>query len=185
METGNRNKILIHACCACCSSIVLERLQSEYEPIAYFYNPNIQPADEYRRRLGAFYVLCDCMDIHGIEGPYDRESWLAEVRGYEEDAEGGLRCLRCYAQRLSRVAEKAASMGIQTIATTLTVSPHKKPEMVNSAGSIAAARFNLSFLAEDFKKQGGFQRSIAMSQKYDLYRQNYCGCRPRNELNAT
>jgi epoxyqueuosine reductase len=169
-------KLLLHVCCAPCSTHVIESLGERFEITCYFYNPNIWPLGEYRLRLNEARQLCRMSNVPMLIGPYDSALWMKATRGLEEEPEGGRRCEICYRFRLSNAADTAASHCFDLFATTLTISPHKRAAAVNKAGKMAAHAAGTAFLAADFKKGGGFLRSIELSKKHDLYRQRYCGC---------
>ncbi|HIE43583.1 MAG TPA: epoxyqueuosine reductase QueH [Candidatus Omnitrophica bacterium] len=167
-------KILLHICCAVCATSVIERLKSEgWEVEGYFYNPNIHPREEYKNRLENTKFLLDEIDISMVESEYEPEKWFHEVRGFEREKEGGKRCQICFKMRLSKTLEAARKRNIHYFATTLTVSPHKKSTLINRIGRDLGGE---SFILEDFKKRDGFKRAMQLSRKYNLYRQNYCGC---------
>lgn len=177
--------LLLHSCCGPCSSSVVERLAGEFNVTVFFYNPCITAEEEYRKRreaqikfIEAFNAeRIDLQDIAFIEGTYEPGAFLEMVRGHEQDPEGGARCALCFRQRIEKTAETAMIKGCDFFGTTLTVSPHKNYEIISGIGREIALRYGLSFLDRDFKKQDGFKRSIELSKKYNLYRQNYCGCR--------
>lgn len=180
-EENRRPKLLLHSCCAPCSSYVLEYLCPHFEITVFFYNPNIHPAAEYEHRLSEQRRLVDIMrknypDLSLIEGEYDAERYFEESRGFESEPEGGKRCDRCFSLRLSETAKLALEKKFDYFATTLTVSPHKNAPLINEVGERMALDFGAVYLPSDFKKKGGYQRSIQLSKEYGLYRQNYCGC---------
>lgn len=180
-EENRRPKLLLHSCCAPCSSYVLEYLCPHFEITVFFYNPNIHPAAEYEHRLSEQRRLVDIMridypDLSLIEGEYDAERYFEESRGFESEPEGGKRCDRCFSLRLSETAKLALEKKFDYFATTLTVSPHKNAPLINEVGERMALDFGVVYLPSDFKKKGGYQRSIQLSKEYGLYRQNYCGC---------
>lgn len=176
--------LMLHSCCGPCSSSVIERLAGEFDIVVFFYNPCITDEDEYRKRRESQIRLVeqfnrnrmDITEIRFQEGPYEPGAFLETVSGYEEEQEGGLRCSLCFRQRLDKTAQAAMLCGCDYFGTTLTVSPHKNFEIISGIGREIASRYGLSFLDRDFKKQDGFKRSIELSRKYGLYRQNYCGC---------
>lgn len=180
----DRLSLILHSCCGPCSSSVIERLAGEFNITVLYYNPCITDEEEYKKRRAAQIQFIekfnaeriDLPDISFIEGPYEPGAFLEATKGHEEDPEGGQRCSICFRQRLEKAAETAAFMGFDIFGTTLTVSPHKNYEIISAIGKDIAARYGVSFLDRDFKKQDGFKRSIELSRKYDLYRQNYCGC---------
>lgn len=171
-----RPRVLLHACCGPCAAPVVERLGSEYEVTVLFYGPNIQPEEEYGRRLEAMKVLARAMGIRLVEGRYDVEEWRARVRGYEEEPEGGARCTVCHRLRLEETARQAKEGGYDCFASALTVGPKKSAEAINGVGAELSGEYGLWYIAEDFKKRDGFKRSLEMSRELGLYRQGYCGC---------
>ena len=169
-------RILVHACCASCSSYVLEHLAANYEVTAYFFNPNIQPEAEYRLRLAEMRSVCDALGVRLIEGECPSDLWRKEVEPFRDLPEKSERCWTCYRFRLEETARAAAESGIPLFTTTLSVSPHKSYERIVVFGGEAAARHGVEFLAEDFKKKDGFKISVARSRERGLTRQDYCGC---------
>ena len=180
IKRGERkNKLLLHSCCAPCSSAVIERLKNDYEVVLHFYNPNIMPVFEYEKRLFEQRRLAMLLNNVGIiEGGYDNEAFTEAVRGLENEPEGGGRCERCIELRLRKTAETARKQGFDCFTTTLSVSPHKNAELINRILRNAGAFYGIEPLCGDFKKKDGYKRSIELSKLYGLYRQNYCGCRP-------
>ncbi len=169
-------RILVHACCASCSSYVLGHLQESYEVSAFFYNPNIQPEEEYLLRLGEMSGVCGRLGIGMAEGPRDFERWNAAAAPWSHLPEGGIRCRVCYRIRLEETAARAAEQGFALFTTTLSVSPHKIHPWIVEEGRKAGSAHGVRFLEEDFKKKGGFQESCRISREYGLTRQDYCGC---------
>ena len=176
--TNNKNPItssrtlLLHTCCAPCAAPSAERLILEgREVVLYFSNFNIQPEAEYLKRLEHARKLAKQMNLVIEEDQYDHAEWLAHIQGLENEPEKGERCRKCFEFSLERTNQMAARLGIEAFATTLTLSPHKVSRIIFEIG----AKFP-RFEPIDFKKQGGFLRSIELSEEYDLYRQNYCGC---------
>ncbi len=172
--------LLLHSCCAPCSSSVLETLTPHFDVTLYYYNPNIYPKEEYTRRKEEqeqfLSKLPGKMRVKMIEGPYDTGAFSQIARGYEKQPEGGLRCARCFILRLTHAAQSAKKMGADFFTTTLSVSPHKDAQLLNMLGGQIGEKFNIPFLYADFKKRDGFKRSLALSKQYGLYRQDYCGC---------
>lgn len=179
-EQGLRPKLLIHACCAPCSSYVLESLSDFFKITVLYYNPNISPREEYEKRTAELKRLIGCMeeakDVDLIVGEYSEELFERAVKGLENEPEGGKRCEACFNLRLEKTAEAAAENGFDYFTTTLTISPHKNAPLLNDIGYRLGEKFGIKWLPSDFKKKGGFQRSIELSEKYGLYRQDYCGC---------
>jgi len=170
-------KLLLHVCCGPCATAVIERVVSRFEVVCFWYNPNIEPSAEYERRLASMHAVAQAMDVPLIEGERDTRSWREAVAGWEEEPEGGRRCPICFEYRLRRTAEYAQAQGMDYMATTLTISPHKDAQLINSLGERIAEVASVKFLAEVWRKKGGFQRSVQLSHQLNLYRQNYCGCR--------
>ena len=183
-ESLQKPGLLLHSCCGPCSTAVIERLAEEFEITVFFYNPCITDEEEYvlrrenqRKFLKAFNEgRMGRGRIRMIEGPYRPGAFFQIAEGLEEEPEGGRRCLRCFAQRLEKTAETAQMTGKDYFGTTLTVSPHKNYRKISEIGQNIALRYGLTFLDRDFKKKDGFRRSIELSKKYGLYRQDYCGC---------
>jgi len=169
-------RMLLHICCAPCSTYVIEVLKPIYEVTGFFYNPNIHPRGQYKLRLEEMVRYAKIAGINLIIGEYDVKRWFELVKGLEDEPEGGERCLVCYRMRLERTAQYAVDHGFDIITTTLSISPHKKADRINSIGTEVADKYGVEFLQADFKKKGGFQKSVIMSKRYNLYRQNYCGC---------
>ncbi len=169
-------RILVHACCASCSSYVLEYLQQEYDVTAYYYDPNIQPEAEYRLRLGEMRTVCGRLGIPLIEGPEEFEEWSAAISPYAHLPEKSERCRVCYRLRLEETARRATEAGIGLFTTTLSVSPHKIHAWIVEEGRASGEKHGVIFLEEDFKKKGGFQESCRKSREHGLTRQDYCGC---------
>ena len=175
---GRRPSLLLHSCCGPCSSYVLEYLLKYFDVTLYYYNPNIQPRAEYEKRLATQrqLIAAMCPGVALVEDGWDGESFVRVSSGLEREPEGGARCTSCFELRLRRSAEKARALGCEHLAATLTVSPHKDPVRINEIGAAAAEEAGVIWLPSDFKKLGGYQRSIELSNSYSLYRQNYCGC---------
>ena len=177
---GVRPKLMLHACCACCASYVLEYLNSDFEIYLLFCNPNITEADEYEYRFSELKRLVSEMGLNDrvemVECPYEPENYLSSVSGYENVKEGGSRCGICFDMRLRTTAEFAEKYNCDYFATTLTISPLKNATIINSIGERIANDVSVSYLSTDFKKKNGYKRSIELSREYNLYRQNYCGC---------
>ena len=171
-----RAQVLLHICCGPCAAHVVGALGEQYSVTGCFYNRNISPEEEYRRRLSAAEKVASANSIELIHVPYEQGDWLRAVEGLEDEPEGGRRCARCFQMRLSRVAQMAAERGFDLFATTLTVSPHKDVAAVNEAGRAAAAGAGVAFHEADFKKGGGFEKSCRLCREMGIYRQDYCGC---------
>ncbi|HTX86698.1 MAG TPA: epoxyqueuosine reductase QueH [Candidatus Nanoarchaeia archaeon] len=171
-----RKKILLHVCCAPCASAVAEILDRGHKLELYFFNPNIHPRSEYDKRLAEVKKLAGYFGVKLRIGEYNREAWLDAVGGREADPEGGRRCEICFQHRLQATADLASRKNIGLFGTSLTISPHKNSYQVNRVGSNIADLTGVNFLAEDFKENNGWQRSLVLSKKFGFYRQKYCGC---------
>ena len=172
--------LLLHSCCAPCSSYVLEYLSDYFKITVFYYNPNITDADEYAHRVAEQKRLIAEMPtkypVEFIEGEYQPEKFWQIAKGMEDCAEGGERCKKCYRLRLQKTAEVAKEKGFDFFTTTLTISPLKPADALNEIGKSLADEYGISWLWSDFKKKNGFKRSTELSEIYGLYRQNYCGC---------
>ncbi len=176
---GERPKLALHVCCAPCASVALERLNEAFEIVLFFYNPNIAPEAEYRRRAQELRRLASEMPLRDVrveEGPYDAERFREMARGHERDREGGARCALCFELRLRATAEFARSIGADYFTTTLTTGRQKNEQIINELGGRIAREAGLRYLFSDFKKKNGCGRSCELSREYGLYRQDYCGC---------
>ena len=172
--------LLLHACCAPCSSYCLEYLSKTFDITVLFYNPNIESEMEFNKRVDELIRFIDeCRSIEGVNLEildYDNSEFYNAVEGLENEKEGGVRCFKCYELRLRKTAEYAKEHNFEYITTTLTISPHKNSEKINEIGLKVADEYGLKYLLSDFKKNDGFKRSIELSKEYDLYRQSFCGC---------
>lgn len=179
-EAGSGKKLLLHACCAPCSSYVLEYLSEFFDITLLYFNPNISPEAEYRKRIGEVERLLREMPLKSevglLEGRYCPEEFFKLAEGLEELPEGGERCFKCYRQRLEEAAKTAKEGGFDYFTTTLSISPHKNAEKLNLIGEELEKEYGVKYLYGDFKKRNGYKRSIELSRIYGLYRQNYCGC---------
>jgi predicted adenine nucleotide alpha hydrolase (AANH) superfamily ATPase len=171
-----RQKILLHVCCAPCAVAVAEILAAGYKLELYFFNPNIHPEKEYKKRLAEVEKLARSFGVKLIIGKYDHTGWREAIQCHEESCEGGSRCELCFAHRLQSVADLSSRRNIPLYGTTLTISPHKNSYLVNKIGSVIAAATGQKFLTRDFKENNGWQRSLILSKKFGFYRQKYCGC---------
>ncbi len=171
-----KEQMLLHICCAPCSTYVLELLRADYDVTGFFYNPNIHPASEYQRRENEMKKYAHNIGIKLICGEYENERWFDMVKGLENEPEGGKRCSLCFHIRLSETAKYAKEHGYNIITTTLSISPHKNAILINQIGDEVSKEFKVDFYSADFKKRGGFEKSIKMSKESGLYRQSYCGC---------
>ena len=172
-------RLLLHACCAPCSSYVLELLHEYFDITIYYFNPNMSDLDEYNKRYDQFAKLLKGMNLEYIEvikPEFDQEKFYKMASSYATEKEGGERCHLCYQYRLEESAKYALSNKYDYFATTLTVSPYKNAELINEIGLELEKKYNIKYLPSDFKKNNGYKRSIELSKMYDLYRQVYCGC---------
>ena len=174
-------KLLLHSCCAPCSSACIERLTNFFDITILYYNPNIEPYEEYlKRKKEEIRFIKEYPNIHKldiIDCDYDNDLFLSIAAGLEEEPERGKRCLKCYNLRMEYTAKKAKELGYDYFATTLTLSPLKDSQVLNKIGYALSKKYDISYLPSDFKKQNGYKRSIELSKKYNLYRQNFCGCK--------
>lgn len=182
LSPDNPPRLLLHSCCAPCSSYVLEYLRPFFRITVFYYNPNISMEEEYRKRMAeqkrliAAYNESTSYPIDIIEGDYEPEEFFTAVRGLENCPEGGERCFSCYELRLRKTSQIALEGKYDYFATTLTISPLKNAAKINEIGERIAGECGISWLPSDFKKKDGYKRSIELSKEYDLYRQDFCGC---------
>ena len=179
-KEGKVPRLLLHSCCAPCSSYVLEYLSNHFEITVFYYNPNIFPENEYTKRILEQQMLIADMktkhQVSFIAGNYDRERFFAMAAGLEHLKEGGERCFKCYELRLDEAARVAKEGGFDYFTTTLSISPMKNADKLNEIGMEVGSKYGVSYLQSDFKKKNGYKRSIELSNEYGLYRQDYCGC---------
>ncbi len=179
-----RASVLLHACCGPCASACIERLSSDYNVTVFFYNPNIMDSEEYMIRRDALLKFINEFNeenigntyVNYIEGEYEPLSFIKRADRLKDEPEGGKRCDVCFEMRLSETAIKAAELGIDYFTTSMSISPHKNYEKIRNLGISLESRVKSKFLDIDFKKKNGFGRSIELSKKHGLYRQNFCGC---------
>lgn len=180
VKEGKVPKLLLHSCCAPCSSYVLEYLSQYFEITVFYYNPNIYPESEYTKRIWEQQKLIEELPakhpIAFMAGTYDKDRFYEMSTGLEHVKEGGARCMKCYELRLRETAKIAKTAGFDYFTTTLTISPLKKADRLNEIGLHLADEYGVAYLMSDFKKKNGFKRSIELSKMYGLYRQDYCGC---------
>lgn len=181
LRRENRRPLLVlHSCCAPCSSACLERLDEYFQMVVFYYNPNISPESEFRHRAEEQQRLIREMplreDVQSVVGEYEPEAFYQRVKGHEADSEGGERCGICFEMRLRKTAEYAKRIGAEYFTTTLSISPLKDARRLNTLGAALAAEYGLKYLFSDFKKRDGYRRSCALSEQYRLYRQDFCGC---------
>ena len=178
VKENRRPALLIHACCAPCSSYVLEYLTKYFDITLFYYNPNISPEKEYSYRVSEVQRLISemCPQVKFVEGRYDPERFFEMAKGLENEPERGARCHKCYRMRLEESAQEALRLGCSYFTTTLSISPQKDSAVLNDIGKSVSEQYGIPYLFSDFKKRGGYKRSIELSAKFSLYRQNYCGC---------
>ncbi len=172
-------KLLLHTCCAPCLIGTLPKLNKVYEVVVYFYNPNIHPKDEYELRKKEVIKYCSLKSLEFIEGPYDVDYWFERIRkipNYMSEPEGGKRCYECFKLRLEKTVELALKRSIKLFSTTLTLGDNKNAGVINEIGNKLANESGLFFVQADYKKKGGYVKSIEESKRLGIYRQNYCGC---------
>ena len=175
-----KEKLLLHSCCAVCSSHVIYVLAKEYDLSIFYYNPNIWPIEEYEHRkkeqIRLLRIAPFCSDVTYYDMDYDHQEYLEAVKGLESEKEGGLRCNECFRLRLEKTALFAKEHNFDMFCTTLTVSPHKNSEVINRIGSDLANQYGIKWLESNFKKKDGYLHSTQLAKEYDLYRQDFCGC---------
>jgi len=168
-------KVLLHICCGVCAFYSIDYLKEKgFEVVGYFFNPNIYPEEEYNKRKDVLYTVADLTSIKIIEGDYANKEWEELCKAYKDEPEGGKRCELCYKIRLEETAKKSKDLNFDYFTTTLTISPHKKSKVIFDIATLIDKN---RFLFIDFKKNDGFKKTIELAKKYNLYRQNYCGCR--------
>lgn len=179
-KDGLTPSLLLHSCCAPCSSYVLEYLSQYFNITVLYYNPNISPKEEYVYRLNEEKRLIKEMTfknpVNILDCDYNADEFFTVAKGFEKEPEGGKRCEKCFDLRLDFTAKTAKENGFDYFATTLTISPLKNANLINEIGEKLAEKYSVKYLCSDFKKKEGYKRSIALSKEYNLYRQNYCGC---------
>ena len=173
---GERKSVLLHTCCGPCSSACIERLHNDLDVTVYYYNPNIEPKEEYLKRKETQIGLLKELNIPYIDADYDNEEFREKVKGLETEPEGGARCPVCFKMRLDKTARVAKENNFDYFCTSLTVSPHKNSAIINLIGESVSKELGVKYLYADFKKREGYKRSIELSREYNLYRQDYCGC---------
>lgn len=174
---NNKPRLLLHSCCGPCSTYVLEYLSAYFTVTLFYYNPNIFPEEEYQKRLQSQEKLLKqtgWADL--LPSKYDHEEFISAAKGVENEPEGGARCTECFKLRLEKTAQAARDGKYDYFATTLSVSPHKNADLLGQLGEEIGKKYGVAHLPSDFKKREGYKRSIELSKKFDLYRQDYCGC---------
>ena len=185
-DKGEVPRVMLHSCCAPCSSYVIEYLSNYFYLTIFYYNPNISPREEYEKRKAEQIRLINSMDtkykVNIIDCDYDNDIYEKNIKGLELEPERGRRCDVCFRLRLEKTALKALEMEYDYFGTTLSVSPYKNALVLNEIGLEIEEKLGIKFLVSDFKKRNGYKRSIELSREYDLYRQNYCGCKYSKEF---
>ena len=180
LASGRTPRLLLHSCCAPCSSYVLEYLSDYFSITVFYYNPNIYPPEEFGKRVEEQKKLIRELPMKNsvsfLEGPYEPERFYEMAKGLERVPEGGERCFRCYRLRLEETAQMARAGNFDYFTTTLSISPLKNAEKLNEIGAYLAEEYKVPYLFSDFKKRNGYKRSTELSAEYGLYRQDYCGC---------
>lgn len=173
---GEKKKLLLHSCCAPCSTACIERLSSYFDVTIYYYNPNLDTLEEFLLRAGEQQRYCRKLNITCIIEQYEKQDFIDAVNGYEGEKEGGIRCEKCFFLRLKKTAKKCKELCFDYFATTLTISPLKNANLINEIGQKLQEKEGVKYLPTDFKKDNGYLRSVELSGQNGLYRQNYCGC---------
>lgn len=180
IKEGEKPNILLHSCCAPCSTEVISRLTPYFNITILYYNPNIEPKAEYEKRKKEqikFINECSAQNkLDFMDCDYDNEAFLEIAKGLETEPEGGSRCHRCYELRMKKTAQLAKENGYDYFGTTLTVSPYKNSQVINQIGENISKLYDIKYLYSDFKKENGYKKSVEYSRQYNLYRQNFCGC---------
>lgn len=180
IDLENPPSLLLHSCCGPCSTSVLELLSDYFKVTLLYYNPNIYPSDEYYKRLEEQKKVLEKVngrfEIKFLEGRYDPAEYFDAVKGVEHLPEGSQRCFNCYELRLKEAAQFAKNLNMDYFATTLSVSPYKNAQIINELGEKIGAEYGVKHLPNDFKKKNGYKKSVELSKKWNIYRQDYCGC---------
>ena len=180
-EIDSPKKLFLHSCCGPCSSYVIEYLSNYFEITIYYYNPNISEKTEFNKRLEEqkriVRELPTKYKVDVIEGNFDNDRYEDIIKGLETEPEGGSRCYKCYKLRMEETAKMAKKLGYDYFTTTLSISPYKNANWINEIGEELEKEYDIKYLYADFKKKNGYKRSIELSRIYNLYRQDYCGCK--------
>jgi epoxyqueuosine reductase len=172
-----KKRLLFHVCCGPCSIALFEELKEQFdEVVAYFYNPNIHPEEEYQKRKIVVEELCVAAEVVCIEGPYDKEAWFTLTEVYKANNEGGERCSICFDMRLEQVMKYALERKFDVVATSITSGRNKRADIINPLGNALAEKYKLTFLEADWKKGGRQEKGTALTKEKEIYRQDYCGC---------
>lgn len=179
-KSGALPRLMLHSCCAPCSSYVIEYLNPYFDITVLYYNPNISPVEEYEKRKAEqirFIKEFDSVNpVHICDCDYNGKKYEEAIKGLENEPEGGLRCVKCFYLRLEETAKTAKKLNFDYFCTTLSISPLKNAELLNKIGKNLSEKYDIKYLPSDFKKREGYKRSVELSKKYNLYRQNFCGC---------
>ena len=175
-QNKDKPTLLIHSCCGPCSTACIERLKDYFDITVLYYNPNIEPLEEYNKRKETQKSVLRRLNIKYMDSDYDNETFRLLTKELKDEPEGGKRCTVCFSLGLKETAKRAKENDFDYFTTTLTVSPHKNSELINKLGIEIGEYVGVKFLVADFKKREGYKRSIELSKEFDLYRQNYCGC---------
>ena len=173
---NDRKKLLLHTCCGTCGAWIPQMLAQDFAVDLFYFNPNIHPREEYARRLADVEKVAEALNLKLIADEYDPRAWFGAVRDLIQEPEGGKRCPVCFELRLRRTAEYAREHGYDCFATNLTIGRNKRADVINPMGERLAVEYGVEFLARDFKKQAGFEKSCRHSDTFGVVRQNYCGC---------
>ena len=177
IDKNNKPKMLLHACCGPCTCGVYPQVSPNFELTILYYNPNIYPKEEYDKRLEMLKIINKHWPFKLVEMEYDENVYLCQIKGYENEPEGGKRCELCFKNRMEKAAKYAKEKGFDIFTTTLSVSPYKNAELLNEIGNKLEKELGIRYLYSDFKKKDGYKESIRISKEFGIYRQNYCGCR--------
>lgn len=176
MVSDKKSRLLLHVCCAPCTTLPAEELMKDFDVSVFFYNPNIFPSEEYDKRFSELKKLSKLMKFRIFEGPYNSYDWLEFIKGSEGDKENGERCRKCFLFRLEAAAKFARDSGFGFFSTSLNVNPFKNSDDILAVGEVVGKKFGVKFVFKDFDGWKGYKKSLELSKKYGLYRQNYCGC---------
>lgn len=179
IDLNNKPKLLLHSCCGPCSSAILERINEYFDIDIFYYNPNIDSSEEFYRRADEQKDLVENLNLKDVDVKvvkYNHDEFLDYVKGFEKYDEGGARCFKCYKQRMERAAVYAKENNYDYFTTTLSISPHKDSQILNKLGGYISEKVGVKYLFSDFKKKNGFKRSVELTDKFNMYRQDYCGC---------
>lgn len=173
-----KKSILLHSCCGPCSTVVISKLSTDFNVTVYYYNPNIEPFDEYLHRRNEQILFLNQFnpEIKLIDGDYDNFTYHEKIKEYAHLKEGSNRCYKCISFRMEETAKYAKENNYDYFDTTLSVSPHKNSDWINEIGELLEKKYQIKYLGGNYKKNDGYRESIILAKKYNLYRQDYCGC---------